>query len=186
MINTYIKGNIVEIFRAGNDIAHGCNCHCMMAAGIAGQLAQNFLQIPEADDLEDDYWQNRRDKLGKFTIATHDNGKNVCYNLYTQYHGGPNLDYGALLNCFMNLNMVRTKESIKRSLFIPRIGAGIAGGDWKIIEKLINIATPDIEVVVVDYDPSVVNPVTLTTGEVVSLDFLETADKIYRDPKRLP
>lgn len=181
MIKKYIKGDIIEIFRKGNDIAHGCNCFCTMGAGIALSLANNFPQIRGADNFEDSYFDNERDKLGNFSIATHNNDKNACYNLYTQYRGGANLDYGALLNCFINLNKAR--KDIDRPLYIPRIGAGIAGGDWKIIEKLINLATPSIDIIVVDYCP---NAVELDDGEVISLDFLENADKIKRNPKRLP
>ncbi len=181
MIREYVKGNIVELFRSGNDIAHGCNCFCVMGAGVAGQLRSQFPQVAEADDLEDDYFTDKRHKLGGFSIADHDNGVNVCYNVYSQYKPGPSIDYGALLNCFMNLNKVR--KDIPRSLYIPRIGAGIAGGDWNIIEKLINIATPNINIVVVDYCP---NAVELDSGEVISLDFLENSDKIKLNPKRLP
>lgn len=181
MITQYIKGDIVEIFRLGNDIAHGCNCFCVMGAGVAGQLRSEFPQVAEADDLEDDYFTDKRYKLGKFSIADHLNGVNVCYNVYSQYNPGPSIDYGALLNCFINLNKARA--DIKRSLYIPRIGAGIAGGDWKLIEKLINLVTPNISIIVVDYCP---NPVVLDNGETISLDFLENADTIKRDPKRLP
>ncbi|WWS23940.1 hypothetical protein vBKpnAMK2_00291 [Klebsiella phage vB_Kpn_AM_K2] len=38
------------------------------------------------------------------------------------------------------------------ALYIPKIGAGIAGGDWELIEKLINLATPDIDIMVVEYE----------------------------------
>lgn len=181
MIKEYIKGDIIEIFRKGNDIAHGCNCFCVMGAGVAGQLRSQFPQVAEADDLEDDYYTDKRFKLGLFSIADHLNGVNVCYNVYSQYNPGPSIDYGALLNCFMNLNKAR--KDIGRPLYIPRIGAGIAAGDWKIIEKLINLATPSIDIIVVDYCP---NAVELIDGEVISLDFLENADKIKRNPKRLP
>lgn len=178
MIREYVKGDIVELFRTGNDIAHGCNCFHTMGAGVAGQLAQNFKQVPGADHCQSVYADH--EKLGFFTHAVHDNDTNVCYNLYTQFEPGPNVDYGAIFNAFSALNKIRKNS---KSLYIPRIGAGIAGGDWKIIEKLINLATPDIQIVVVDY---CANPVILDTGEVVSLDFLEIADKIKRDPKRLP
>lgn len=178
MITQYIKGDIVEIFRLGNDIAHGCNCFCTMGAGVAAQLAENFKQIYAIDkdtkcgDLE---------KLGDCTFATHDNDHNVCFNLYTQFNPGANVDYGAIFNAFHSLRHIR--HGLARPLYIPRIGAGIAGGDWKIIEKLINLATPHVSIIVVDYCP---NAIELDTGEVVSLDFLENADTIKRDPKRLP
>ena len=38
------------------------------------------------------------------------------------------------------------------TLAIPRIGSGLGGGSWPIIEEIINGVTPDIDVVVYDYE----------------------------------
>lgn len=192
MITQYIKGNIVEIFSEGNDIAHGCNCLCVMGAGVAGQLRSEFPQVFNADEYEDRFYQEKRLKLGLISIADHINDVNVCYNLYTQYNPGPSIDYGALLNCFIKLN--QSRKNINRTLYIPRIGSGIAGGDWKIIEKLINIATPNIKIVVVDYDADqiAIDRSVKEIGEAVDANILDKlmSMEIYEIPKfkasRLP
>ncbi|QOI66596.1 Poa1p_like family protein with Macro domain [Erwinia phage FBB1] len=154
---SYTKGDIVKIFGAGHDIAHGCNCMCSMGGGVAAQLAVAFPQISESDDLEDDYYAFTQLKLGKYSSAATEKG-NICYNLYTQHNPGPNVDYGAILNAFINLRKERQYLCNKKPIYIPRIGAGIAGGHWPTIEKLINIACPDINIIVVDYDEDAAIP----------------------------
>lgn len=172
MIVEYVKGNIIEVFRSGNDIAHGCNCFCAMGAGVAYQLAQAFKQI---EAIDRDTVPGSRAKLGDLTYATHDNDVNVCYNLYTQYEPGPCVDYGAIFNVFKYLSQIRKNST--RSLYIPRIGAGIAGGDWKLIEKLINLAAPNISIIVVDYCPDDPIPSKADNQLKHDLEFLMALEK---------
>ncbi|WWS23865.1 hypothetical protein vBKpnAMK2_00216 [Klebsiella phage vB_Kpn_AM_K2] len=108
MITGYIKGNIVELFMKHEcDIAHGCNCFTTMGAGVAGQLAKAYPPILDIDIDEDRYYDNNLAKLGTHTRAIHKKGTAYCYNLYTQYAPGPNVDYGAIFNAFHELNSGR-------------------------------------------------------------------------------
>lgn len=154
MITQYITGNIVELFKTGHHIAHGCNCHHQMGAGIAGQLAKAFPQVLEADIRETELGD--REKLGLVTIAANSQpeGTAYCFNLYTQYNPGRNLDYGALLNSFRRLDMISENQITPLTVYIPRIGAGIAGGDWAKIETIINMFTDHTNIIVVDWDGS--------------------------------
>jgi O-acetyl-ADP-ribose deacetylase (regulator of RNase III) len=148
MIVKYIAGNIVKIFLAGGNIAHGCNCFCTMGAGVAGQLAKAYPPI-YAIDAESAYGDEV--KLGTFTQATGKFGQ-ICFNLYTQYEPGPNLDYGALVNCMIELNEWGANKINSPVIYMPRIGCGIAGGDWEKVSKLIGMFTPNLEIVIVDWD----------------------------------
>ncbi|AFU64057.1 hypothetical protein ACQ31_gp174 [Salmonella phage STML-198] len=76
---------------------------------------------------------------------------NIC-QLYTQYLPGNNLDYSALLYAFQGLNRWASKCLENPTVYIPRIGAGIAGGDWNKIKLIIDMFTPDIDIIVVDWD----------------------------------
>lgn len=71
-------------------------------------------------------------------------------NLYTQFRPGPNAEYGAILKGFESLNDVF--EGAIQPFYIPKIGCGIGGLEWECVEEIINIATPDINIVVVEYD----------------------------------
>ena len=150
MIIDYIKGDIVALFLQGNNVAHGCNCFHTMGSGVAGQLAKAYPPILAIDRTT---YLGDAEKLGTFTQATGNNDQ-ICYNLYTQYEPGPNLDYGALVNCMIELNRTAKGLLFKPRIYVPRIGCGIAGGDWDKVYQLINLFTPDINLVVVDYEPS--------------------------------
>lgn len=172
MITQYVKGNIVEVFKSGNDIAHGCNCFCMMGAGVALQLAEAYPPIRLIDSVTK---SGAYEKLGDLTYATHKNEVNICYNLYTQYSPGADVNYGAIFNSFKYLNQIRKNSA--RSLYIPRIGSGIAGGDWKLIEKLINLATPSINIIVVDYCENTPVPTKADNQLKKDLEFLMALEK---------
>lgn len=154
MITQYIKGDIVALFLSGKNIAHGCNCFHTMGSGVAGQLAKAYPRILEIDKTSTDY--GYRGKLGDMSIVfKYSRGPSTCFNLYTQYEPGPNLDYHALVNCMVELNRVLSEGTLFRPVvYIPRIGCGIAGGDWEKVSMLIDIFTPDIDLIVVDYEPS--------------------------------
>lgn len=149
MIKQYIDGDIVKIFLEGHNIAHGCNCFHTMGAGVAGQLAKAYPPILAIDKSET--FLGDTEKLGTFTQATGLKGQ-ICFNLYTQFNPGPNLDYGALVNCMIELNHWAEYHLIKPTVYIPRIGAGIAGGDWEKIKTIIDWFTPDVDIIVVDWD----------------------------------
>lgn len=150
MIIDYIKGDIVALFLQGNNVAHGCNCFHTMGSGVAGQLAKAYPPILAIDKTT---YLGDAAKLGTFTQATGNNDQ-ICYNLYTQYEPGPNLDYGALVNCMIELNHTAKGLLFKPRIYIPRIGCGIAGGEWDKVYQLVNLFTPDINLVVVDYEPN--------------------------------
>lgn len=152
MIVNEINGDIVKILSEGHIIAHGCNCFHTMGAGVAGQLARKYPEIPLADKRQTTYADHS--KLGSISaVWIADSG--MCINMYTQYAPGPNVDYGAILNAFMGINRRLSVTSFRTApVYIPKIGAGIAGGDWNIIEKIINIATPNVDIIVVNYESS--------------------------------
>ena len=151
----YRQGNLIEAF-LNEDIdiiVHGCNCYTTMGAGIAKQIKDYFPQAYRAD-LEFDKkfeYPNPKDKsikLGKFSCAKIDrfihidgvsyNNEGWIVNAYTQdthWDKTRMLSYEAIRQCFMKLydNM-----SPLQCVGIPFIGCGLAGGDWRIVEKIIN------------------------------------------------
>lgn len=144
MIRGYKYGNLIDLAKAGNydNIAHGCNCMCTMKSGIAPQIADAFPEAWEADQATE---KGAVSKLGTFSKGS------IVYNLYTQYtftgrrRGIPDIDYKALADAFRALN----DDMGSGLLGIPKIGAGLAGGDWDTIERLINENTPNIDIEVV-------------------------------------
>lgn len=145
-----------EKYQGDLNIAQGCNCLAQQGAGIAGDF-RKFPEIYQADKKfsnEFDF-EFTRDKLGLLSDA-HVQGESTItvYNCYTQDKYYPrdirNCNYAAIGSVFLELNQIVRKTKSK-TLYIPYIGAGLAGGDWDIISCIINDATPDINVVLIEY-----------------------------------
>jgi O-acetyl-ADP-ribose deacetylase (regulator of RNase III) len=145
-----IDGDLVKMFDDGefDVIIHGCNCFHAMGAGIAGQIA---IRYPEALEY-DRYYSEKGDfkKLSDYTFAIVNNSKmkGTVINLYTQYNPGPDLKITALDLGFYKLSHTL---SHKVRIGIPKIGAGLAGGDWDVIEPIIANHMQFHNVTVVNY-----------------------------------
>ena len=139
-----LKGNLINLAEAGHFdvIVHGCNCFHTMGAGIAKELSNRYPQVLKADI---DYTiKGDRSKLGGYTyveIVTASGHKFIVVNAYTQYYygrpkkgTGPIVDYSALETAFRTI----AKNYKHLRIGYPRIGAGLAGGSWLIIEAIIN------------------------------------------------
>lgn len=144
---------MIEMAKRGefDVIVHGCNCFCTMGAGIAKGIKEAFPAAFEADAATR---RGDRGKLGSCTFAEIDLDGSllVVVNAYTQfdYRGsGPKVDYHAVRSCFA---WIKTNYSGKRIGF-PKIGAGLAGGDWTRIAAIIDEEIAGEEAVLVEFEP---------------------------------
>ncbi|UQS94096.1 hypothetical protein ABNavy71_019 [Acinetobacter phage AB-Navy71] len=144
MIKQYVNYDLLDAFEH-NDfdaIVHGCNCFHTMGAGIAGAIAKRFPVAVEADKkTEYGDWS----KLGDVSIATTVNGDII--NAYTQYRPGKCPTHQLYENIRATFTLINSKYAGK-SIGIPKIGAGIAGGNWQEIAEIINDVTPDVKIYV--------------------------------------
>lgn len=129
-------------------IAHGCNAYCTMGNGIAPLIKAAF---PYAYKVDCQTKKGDPKKLGSFSEADPtefdiDTGP-IVYNLYTQYgywgrkEGKRDLDYNALYNALSGmaerLHDFDKGDMACHTVGLPKIGAGLAKGDWDIIELMI-------------------------------------------------
>ena len=142
----YIDGDLVKEAELFDVIAHCCNCFCTFGAGIAPQIKAKF---PEAYLVDCATERGDEDKLGTITFT--EDTKPIVVNLYGQYdytgrrHGEMDLDYDALRSSLRAM-----KEEFTGLLFgLPKIGAGLAGGDWELIKQIIIKELKDCDVTVV-------------------------------------
>jgi len=147
-INREISGDLVEMAKENKFIAivHGCNCFCKMGAGIAKQIKQSFPCAYEADCMSE---SGDKAKLGTYSTSK-PRGCSFIVNAYTQFEYGRNkrhANYDAIRSVFKLIN----QNFIGASIGIPKIGAGLAGGDWSVIKSIIDEATPDIDITLVNF-----------------------------------
>ncbi len=166
-----IDGDLIVLGRNGafDVIGHGCNCFSKMGAGIAPQMAKAF----GCDVFEMETWGETIEKLGCIDYHTFVLGSNAMWDLYdadntedepeltvvncyTQYKYGQNhsdgikkpLDYEALTLCMRKINNIFKGKRIG----LPKIGAGLAGGSWATIKKIIEAELKDCDVTIVIYN----------------------------------
>ena len=146
----YIDGDLVKEAELFDVIAHCCNCYCTFGAGIAPQIKAKF---PEAFLVDCTTQRGDESKLGTITFT--ENTTPIVVNLYGQYdytgrrHGEMDLDYDALRSALRAM-----KEEFSGLLFgLPKIGSGLAGGDWDVIESIIAEELEGERVMIVNYVP---------------------------------
>lgn len=132
-----VNGDLISLALEGrfDVIVHGCNCFCSMGAGIARAIQEEFPEAYAADLVT---VKGDRNKLGDFSSATvkRDQHQITIVNGYTQFHFHGDrvlVDYEAVRKLFRK---IKQKFSGKR-IGYPKIGAGLAGGDWQRISGII-------------------------------------------------
>lgn len=148
-----IKGDLIKLAKEGkfDAIVHGCNCFCTMGAGIAKSIKEEF---PGAYYIDQITKSGDRSKLGNYSESIEDIGYNrylIVINAYTQYkYWGkePNVDYAAIRSCFKEIK----KDYGDLKIGIPKIGAGIAGGDWEKIRSIIEEETKEMDITLVVFE----------------------------------
>ena len=131
----YKNGDLLD---SGADvIAHCCNCQSVMGSGVAKAIRTNYLRAYQVDlscQLEPE------DRLGTFTKSV---GVPTIYNLYGQLTFASEIftvavDYDALRSSLQLMVQDLKSTGFSGTIGLPKLGAGLAGGDWSVIEKMLD------------------------------------------------
>lgn len=141
----YVTGDATNPTGYGRKlILHICNNKHQWGAGFVLALSRRWTQ-PEYI-----YRRKRKHILGdvQFVPVTEDI---TVVNMIAQILGDPkgvNIRYPALRNC---LRLVR-EHAVRNNCTIhaPRFGAGLAGGKWEMIEKIVNQELYDVKIFIYD------------------------------------
>lgn len=139
MIQT-IHGNLFENLNSNefNIIIHGCNAQGKMNSGFAKELRERY---PEAYTTYFDEYNNHGLQLGTNVYYNIDNSTiiaNAITQKYYGYDGQKYVDYKSIESCFNDLNnFLLICETEVVNVNFPKIGAGLAGGDWDTISNII-------------------------------------------------
>ena len=144
MIINYRKDDLM--FAEEKYILHGCNAQGVMGKGVAKSIREHY---PEAYDVYREHFLTRGLIVGS-TILVPTKGK-IIINAISQrnyakgYHDTTRyVSYDAIEEIFKGLNFTLRGETIA----IPKIGSQLGGGNWDIISNIIDVSTPDINIVV--------------------------------------
>lgn len=122
-----------------NIIMHGCNYQGVMGSGIAKQIK---LLFPESYEYYRKIYLKDGLKLGDIQVVE-TNGKVIINAMTQEFYGTDKrqVSYDALVKCFEHVN------DLDCAISMPKIGAGLGGGDWNIIHSIIeNTAKFDVYV----------------------------------------
>jgi hypothetical protein len=132
-------------------------------AGLSGALSRKW------PNVESDYraWFNNKPgnlDMGLIQISTMDTHLAVV-NMVAQYgvrsHTNPNpMDYKALEMCLIRLFGILAQLALKHrnskrfKIWCPKIGSGLAGGDWSIIKPMVEhwFVDRDFELTFVEFE----------------------------------
>jgi len=153
-----VTGNLLDMAENGDFevIIHGCNCFNTMGSGIAKQIKDRYPSAYKIDCMTE---KGNLKKLGWYTssLQTVNNTDFVIINAYTQYNftgrkvGKIDVDYDAIRKVMRKINIVFKGCRIG----YPMIGAGLAGGDWGIISKIIEEELINVDHTLVEFDQNI-------------------------------
>ncbi len=148
----HINGNLLDFPNGINIIVNNCNCHNVMGAGIAAQIKQRYPQAYEVDRLHHNRCKTKGiTQLGTFSrtcvkYGDDNHADKYVVNLYGQDSFGRDkrqLNYEAIYCAMESLCERLVKGSDinghKVVLGFPYgMGCGLAGGNFSIVESMIN------------------------------------------------
>lgn len=132
----YKKGNLVTAWLDGevDVLIHQANCFNTFGSGIAKEIRE---RIPGAYEADCQTLKGAKSKLGDFTVYSHESGR-LVYNLYGQYdYGKRHKIYTSYTALFRGLLAIQEDLVRPLRIGIPKLGCGLGGGDWKIVEDFV-------------------------------------------------
>ena len=139
----YIKGDATEPIIIGNK--YSVICHCCNALGAWGKgfvipLGKKY-PIAKEKYLKFIKMTKEENRLGSVSFAKPTDNI-IIANIIGQYYTYPKdgkipLDYGALEQGFRNVIEMFQTNDIPLTIHMPKIGCGLAGGDWNVVEEII-------------------------------------------------
>ena len=140
----YVKGDLLEA--PEQIILQACNSLGVMGAGVAKLIREKW---PKAYQDYRDSYDSYGLPLGSIVSSKQPDGK-IILNAITQDtigRTGVHVSYWAIANVMYQLDQNVTVQKVG-SVAMPAIGSGLAGGDWPVIEAIIENTAKNFQPVV--------------------------------------
>lgn len=145
-----IERDLLLAFEDGiQSFAHCANCQQTFGRGVALAIKNKF---PVAYQADLDLALSSRDRFGGISVAKLPEG--VIYNIYGQfdYRGRErNLDYEAIYTGLVATRNDMTNRKLKSIAFPCLMGSDLAGGNWEIVSKMVEVVFKDTGISVTFY-----------------------------------
>lgn len=138
---SYVVGDMIEAIEGFKTpdtlhVAHGANCFHTMGAGIAKALVKRFGVHLVMTDQFTPYGDIN--KLGSYSRYISPKGVRI-YNCYTQHDikrsAGTFVHWNSVANALLGIIFEEMEEG--DTLFIPKIGTGLAGGSEEDFKRML-------------------------------------------------
>lgn len=130
-------GNLLD---AKGIIVHGCNAQGAFGSGVAGQIRRKWPEAHNAYSEAIAFWKACNHlPLGRITQCDVEDGVKVVHAITQEFYGYDGrmyVDYQAVRECFQMINYYYRDSGVP--INFPKIGCGLAGGDWDIVSKIID------------------------------------------------
>lgn len=135
----YVKGNLLAT--PHQYILHGCNAQGVMGSGVAKAIRDKY---PSAFSVYRYQYERGLMALGAVTYAEQDDGKTIINAVTQEFYGRGSskvyVSYTAINEALARISWWLSCRQYSESLpyvAMPKIGAGLGGGDWEIISEII-------------------------------------------------
>lgn len=129
----YVKGDLLEA--PEQFLLHGCNAQGVMGSGVAKLIREKW---PKAYADYRSTYHSFGLTLGSIVSSYQSDSRCILNAITQETYGreGVHVSYWAIANVMRQLDQNRIVKSVG-SVAMPMIGAGLAGGDWNVIEAII-------------------------------------------------
>jgi O-acetyl-ADP-ribose deacetylase (regulator of RNase III) len=131
----YRKGDLLSV--TAGAILHGCNAQGVMASGVALAIKNKYPLAHEYYKRDLAFMREPLGKISRYNVTrslTIVNG--ITQDKFGREPGNRYLNYGALASVIRRTS-VYCVDVGQPEFHIPKIGAGLAQGDWEIISEII-------------------------------------------------
>ncbi|MFW5700758.1 MAG: hypothetical protein ACOCWM_03625, partial [Cyclobacteriaceae bacterium] len=139
---TYVKGDATNPIGEGHKfIVHIVNDAGKWGAGFVLALSKKW------DEPEKKYRSNKVHRLGRVEYVGVGDKDVTVVNMVAQHNTGIDengdipLRYSALVDCLRNVDEMCQIYGKPSSIHMPKIGSGLSGGNWEVIEQIIRECT---------------------------------------------
>ncbi|MDR2964192.1 MAG: macro domain-containing protein [Treponema sp.] len=144
------KGDLLKWVGVSQVIAHQTNCLGIMGGGVAAQIKSRY---PEVYAEYKKFCTANKSLLGQCQLVELNSGKGFIANLFGQQGVGPGraTDYDGLQKALGNLANQMREKGLTSVAFPYKLGCGLAGGDWKVVEPMITKLFSEFDTTIVEY-----------------------------------